>query len=124
LEPVDVCVMKRADLQKLLIKYPVISLKLLSEFSNRLGEAEKQTTRFATEKVETRIALFLTECVEENDLPMEFILPMSKKNLASYLGTTPETISRKLYELEEAGLIKNKAHNGIEILNLEGLLLV
>lgn len=30
-------------------------------------------------------------------------LPMSKKDLASYLGTTPETISRKLAELQEQG---------------------
>ena len=49
---------------------------------------------------------------------------MSKKDIASYLGTTPETISRKLLELEELGYIKQKAKKRIEILDLEGLYLI
>ena len=105
----DVCMISRNDLQEFLLKYPTISLKILSEFSNRLETSEKQTTRFATEKVDTRLALFLAECMESGDVPMEIELPMSKKDLASYLGTTPETISRKLADLENEGCIKQKS---------------
>jgi len=119
----EVCMMKRAHLQALLLKYPSISLKILTEFSNRLEETEKQTARVATEAVETRIALFLADCLEIEE-SREIILPMSKKDLASYLGTTPETISRKLTELEQQGLIKQKPHKKIEILDLDGLFLV
>lgn len=120
----DVCMISRNDLQEFLLKYPTISLKILSEFSNRLETSEKQTTRFATEKVETRLALFLAECLESGDGPVEIELPMSKKDLASYLGTTPETISRKLADLEDEGYIKQKTSRKIEILDLDGLLLV
>lgn len=120
----DVCMISRKDLQEFLLKYPTISLKILSEFSNRLETSEKQTTRFATEKVDTRLALFLAECLEGGDGPMEIELPMSKKDLASYLGTTPETISRKLADLEDEGYIKQKTSRKIEILDLDGLLLV
>lgn len=120
-----VCMIKRADLQAFLVKYPTISLKILTEFSTRLGQSEKQTTRFATEKVETRIALFLAECTTgDGSTSEEIILPMSKKDLASYLGSTPETISRKLADLEDAGLIRQKAHRKMEIIDLDGLLLV
>jgi len=49
---------------------------------------------------------------------------MSKKDLASYLGTTPETISRKFNELEDKGLIKQLTHKQIKIIDLDGLLLV
>ncbi|MDO5795189.1 MAG: helix-turn-helix domain-containing protein [Turicibacter sp.] len=49
---------------------------------------------------------------------------MSKKDLASYLGTTPETISRTLADFEEAGYIKQKRNRKIEILDLDGLLLI
>ncbi|MEH7098056.1 Crp/Fnr family transcriptional regulator [Neobacillus vireti] len=118
-----VCTIHQADLQDLLLKYPSISLKILAEFSKRLDQSEKQTTRFATEKVETRLALFLVECLKESQTE-EFILPMSKKNLASFLGTTPETISRKLAEFEAQGLIKQKPHKRIEIVNLDELLLI
>lgn len=123
MEETWVCMVKQADLQALLLKYPSISIKLLNEFSNRLDQSEKQTTRFATEKVETRIALFLVEHAEETK-SLLVKLPMSRKDLASYLGTTPETISRKLLELEEAGLIMQKPKKVIEILDLEGLMLV
>lgn len=124
MDETQLCVIKRHDLQELLLKYPSISLKILSEFSKRLEQSEMQTTRFATEKVETRIALFLAECLDKKGLSKEFALPMSKKDLASYLGTTPETISRKLSELEDSGLIKQKANKIIKIIDLDGLLLI
>ncbi|MBO1003666.1 Crp/Fnr family transcriptional regulator [Pseudogracilibacillus auburnensis] len=119
----QICLIKRDELHKLLVKYPTISLKILTEFSNRLDTSEKQTTRFATERVETRIALFLAECVESEKGTM-IELPMSKKNVASYLGTTPETLSRRLSEFEAEGLIKQKGQRKIEILDLDGLLLM
>ncbi|MGI6731652.1 MAG: Crp/Fnr family transcriptional regulator [Anaerovoracaceae bacterium] len=119
----EVCMITRSDLQEFLLKYPSISLRILAEFSNRLDEAETQTTRFATEKVEARIAFFLAECIEEQE-SSEITLPMAKKDLASYLGTTPETISRKLAELEDSGYIRQNSGRKIEILDLEGLLLV
>lgn len=118
----SVCMIKRSDLQTLLTKYPSISMNILKAFSNRLEQSEKQTTLFATEKIETRIALFLTQCLEEAS--NEVTLPMSKRDLASYLGTTPETLSRRLTQLEQRGLIKRKSNKIIEILNLDELLLV
>lgn len=118
----SVCMIKRSDLQTLLTKYPSISMNILKAFSNRLEQSEKQTTLFATEKIETRIALFLTQCLE--DASSEVTLPMSKRDLASYLGTTPETLSRRLTQLEQRGLIKRKSNKIIEILNLDELLLV
>jgi CRP-like cAMP-binding protein len=123
MEDTEVCMINRRDLQDFLIRYPSISLKILSEFSRRLEKSEVQTTRVSTEKVETRIAQYLAECVENNK-SMEFLLPMSKKDLASYLGTTPETISRKLAELEDAGYIAQKTSRKIVVLDLDGLLLI
>ena len=119
-----VCLIKREDLQQFLIKYPTISLKILTEFSSRLDKSEKQTTRFATESVETRIALFLAESVEsDKDEPQTITLPMTKKDLASYLGTTPETISRKLAEFEDVGYIQQLPKGQIKINDLDGMLL-
>lgn len=117
-EETMVCIIERDDLHSLLLQYPSIALRLLSEFSKRLESVERQTTWFGTETVERRIALYLLECAEQGLL---FTLPMSKKDLASFLGTTPETISRKLREFEEAGWIKQRPHRQIEILDQSAL---
>ncbi len=120
-----ICVIRRSDFQQILLSYPSISLKVLAEFSNRLEASEKQAARFSTEKVETRIAMYLVKSVQDENLEKSaFTLPMSKKDLASYLGTTPETISRKFNDLEEKGYIKQVSHKTIEIIDLDGLLLI
>ncbi len=124
LEDTEICKIKREDLQGLLLKYPVISLKILEEFSQRLLQSERQASRYATEKVESRLAMYLAETMDEQGGDYSLKLPMTKKDLASYLGTTPESISRKLLELEEMNLIKQGQNGCIEILDLDGLLLV
>jgi len=120
LEDTRICSIRREDLQKLLLKYPTISMEILSEFSKRLDAQERQTATIATEKVETRIALYLIDLMdEEKENP--FTLPMMKKDLASLLGTTPETISRKFLEFEERGLMLSLPQNRIRIIDREGL---
>ena len=120
----SICLINRDDLQQFLMKYPSISLRILSEFSNRLEQTEKQTARFAMEKVETRIALFFADCMDKESKSNAIELPMSRKDLASYLGTTPETLSRKITELEKDGYIKQRSNKIIEIIDLDELLLV
>lgn len=48
---------------------------------------------------------------------------MARKDIAAYLGTTPETVSRKFKELEEAGLILQLPRREIEVLDLDALLM-
>jgi len=124
MEDTDVCMINRDDLQNFLLKYPTIALQILTEFSERLSKSERQAARVATERVETRIALYLAECVKDQGNSMTIVLPMSRKDLASYLGTTPETISRKLTDLEAQGFILQMSGRKIKILDLDGLLLI
>ena len=65
MEPVELCVMSRDDFQQFILKYPAISLKVLSEFSRRLAKTEKQAANIAMETVETRIAMYLAEIADE-----------------------------------------------------------
>ncbi|WP_225417801.1 helix-turn-helix domain-containing protein [Loigolactobacillus backii] len=69
------------------------------------------------------MALYLLDTADA-DKTDEFKLPMKKKELATYLGTTPETISRKLTAFEEAGYIKQIPQRMIQIRNRDGLLFV
>ncbi|WP_027107988.1 Crp/Fnr family transcriptional regulator [Lacticigenium naphthae] len=109
------CVIHQKDIYSLLQKYPSISLKILEEFSSRLAESEKNSASFTSQSVERRIAIYLLELMDEGNYYLQ--LPMSRKDLASYLGTTPETFSRKLKKFEEAGWIKQITKKEIRVLN-------
>lgn len=124
LQKTEVCLIHQKDLQQYLTEYPEIAIKILSEMSRRLKESEKQTARVAIESVETRIISFLANLVDEDagNSPV-VVLPMTKKDLASYLGTTPETISRKFTHFEQLGLIEQLPKRKIKIPDLDKLLL-
>jgi len=122
MEPVELCVMSRNIFQEFLLKYPAIALKVLTEFSTRLAHTEKQSANIAMESTDTRIAMYLSEQVEEQK-SKRLTLPMSRKDLASHLGTSPETVSRKLTEFEDSGWIKQTTQRDIQIVDLDALLL-
>ncbi|VDG21287.1 Crp/Fnr family transcriptional regulator [Lactiplantibacillus mudanjiangensis] len=123
LVPTDICRIRRQDFQQLMQSYPSISINVLNVFGKRLAQLEKQTTRTATESVEARLATYLTETAASLKVST-FKLPLKKKDLATFLGTTPETISRKLTRFEQQGFITQKPGKLIQINDADQLLLV
>jgi CRP/FNR family transcriptional regulator len=118
-----ICVISRQDLQELLKEYPEIAMKIMQAMSERLSQSEKQTASVATESVVNRIIYYLedlTSDASEDDVTIT--LPMARKDIASYLGTTPETLSRRFKGLEEKGLIEQLPKNTIRIPSVEELL--
>src|SRR5690625_474258 len=98
-------------------------MKILSSMSDRLQQSERQTASVATEPVVNRIIYYL-ESLAGDDFEEEVTvaLPMTRKDLSSYLGTTPETLSRKFKELENKALIEQRPKNEIYIPDMEDLL--
>lgn len=120
----SICLIKQADLLAYLTEFPQISLKIISEMTSRLKESEKQRAQVSTETVESRVISFLLDCLDKDSGDSPTIkLPASKKDLASYLGTTPETLSRKFAVLEQEELIELLPKNHIKIKDLDQLLL-
>ncbi|RYG74193.1 Crp/Fnr family transcriptional regulator [Lentibacillus lipolyticus] len=121
MEPTEICAIHKSDMQALLEEKPAISLKLLEESSRRLKEAEKNLERLSSLDVEKRLASYLTE-LAENENSLKVKLPMSKKDLASYIGSTQETLSRRLTKFEEKGFIKQTGQRHISIVDMDSLL--
>ena len=121
-----ICQIRQEDFQQLLSDYPAVSMKLLQEMSKRLEVSEKQTAKVAVDQVGSRLAIYLVEQVPkanaESQGPVIVSLGMSRKDIASFLGTTPETISRKFRELEEEGLIEQLSLGKVRIHDLDDLL--
>ena len=121
IEKSEICAIHRDDIQELMKTHPTIPLKILSEFSERLDETEYLVGQLSARDVETRTASYLVKLAEDTNT-LNVILPMSKKDLASYLGTTQETISRRLSYFQTEGWIKQVGHRKINILDLDALL--
>lgn len=119
LQKTEVCVLRQADFQGLLMKYPQISLKLLEINAEKTTGVEQQTQFLLMEKVEERLGKYLLDLVKAAGKP-EVQIPMKMKELAAYLGTTPETLSRKLKLLQEEGYIQRKGTQ-VTVLDGEGL---
>ena len=118
LEESSMCVIDGSALKPLLGKYPMIALKILEELSQRLEQTEKLLEDISLHSVERRLAQVLLDLGSEAG---EIELEMSKRDLASQIGTTSETLSRRLTSFQELGFIEQIGQRRIVILDREGL---
>ncbi len=116
---VHACFIKREAFLQLLLDYPSISLKLLEEYSRRMIRASHQATANMSESVMSRLAAYLLELSSAEE-SAGFTLPMQMKELSNFLSTSPETLSRRVKQLVNEGLIE-KSGRKITILDADGL---
>lgn len=118
LEPTTVCIVDGEEINNLIEKRPSIALKIIKEISIRLEEAENQIRSLATMDVEQRLADNLLKMTDDNNF---IYLTISKKDLASQIGMSQETLSRKLKSFQDRGWIEQEGQRKIRILNKEAL---
>lgn len=119
----DVCQISRQDFQKLMQETPELAVNMVNALGRRVAQLEQQTTEVTTSSVESRLANYLLETSAGLDETV-FTLPLKKKDIATYLGTTPETISRKLTSLAKQGMIQKISNNEFKILNADRLMMI
>lgn len=102
-EETKACLLSRKDFKNLLLAKPELSLKLLEMTARRMKDLEDQACFLLMEDVGERLSTWLLAHSEGRS---EITVPMKWKDLAEYLGTTPETLSRKLKKLENEGVIR------------------
>ena len=104
----------------LISRNPSLAMKMLAVLSMRLRQFAVQIENLSLKEVPGRLASYLMFLTNEQDNAEVVILPISKGQLASVLGTIPETLSRIFARMTGQGLI---AVNGreIRILDLVGL---
>lgn len=113
-----ICIIDERDFKNLLKKYPLISFKIMEELSERLERAESLIENINLSSVEKRLADILLEL---SDRDGRVNLNLSKKDLASQIGMSSETLSRKLSAFQELGIIRLKGQRNIDILNFSAL---
>lgn len=118
IEKANMCIIDGDKLKELMGKYPSITFKVMEELSKRLEKAENLIENINHYSVEKRLSQALLELSDEHG---RINLKMSKKDLASNIGMSQETLSRKLSAFEELGIIDLIGHRKIIILNKAAL---
>jgi CRP/FNR family transcriptional regulator len=118
LEEGTMCVIAGDRLRGLMGRYPQIAFKILEELSRRLERTEQLLENISLHSAERRLAAALLEMSEGS---LEIRLSLSKGDLASQLGMTQETLSRRLTAFEGLGLIEQVGQRSIRLLDREEL---
>ena len=122
LEDSRMCVFDHTDLSALLRDYPDVGLRMLRTLSDRLASVERLLAAITSSDVSARIAAYLLDLPGSirDGVPTVW-LPLAKYEIASYLGTTPETLSRRLAALSASGVIELHGRRDVTILDIDGL---
>lgn len=110
----------RTDFVELITKNPSLALNMLSVLSMRLRQFTVQIESLSLKEVPGRLAAYLIYLAEEQRAADRVTLPVSKAQLASLLGTIPETLSRIFSKMSDQELIRVDGRE-IALLDQQGL---
>jgi CRP/FNR family transcriptional regulator, cyclic AMP receptor protein len=103
------------DVRALLARHPEISLKLVAGLVRRLRAANVRLSRQSFQTVPSRVAGILAQLSREaqdeggreGEPEEEVTIQMNQTDLAQLAGTSRESVSRFLAELERAGVVRS-----------------
>ncbi len=110
----------RTVFTELIAKNPSLCLNMLAVLSMRLRQFTVQVENLSLKEVPGRLAAYLLYLAQEQEAEDIVSLPISKGQLASLLGTIPETLSRILTKMSNNGLI-DVSRGEIKLLDYDGL---
>jgi len=120
-----VCRFNRTDLAKATQELPKIEHRLLEMATADISSAQEHITMLgqgsAVEKVASFLLMLSRKAAERGGTRNPVHLPMTREDIADYLGLAFETVSRCFARLESEGLIAVESVRVIRIKSAEGL---
>jgi CRP/FNR family nitrogen fixation transcriptional regulator len=108
-------VVRRSSVAAAANQQPAMLERLWTQTMLQLMRAEDHMLLLGRKHAQERTATFLLDMAER--LSEDFELPMSRRDIADYLGLTVETVSRTFTQLEQDRLIAMPTSRHIVILN-------
>lgn len=115
------CRLDRAQLERLLQRYPQLEHRMLHLCMEELNETQEHLVTVGRRSAEARVATFLIILGEaarrrgRSDRLLD--MPMTRADIADFLGLTLETVSRTLTAFRKRGWIREPAHQRVELLD-------
>ena len=116
--PVDLVLLPASEFRKKLDRTPEFRNFVFNGFADRLSAMMQRTMELVSHSVDQRLAAALVEYTKRgsDDASIE----LTHEQLAIEIGTSREVITRRLAQMEKAGLVK-RLRGRIEVLDLPGL---
>lgn len=122
----QLCKFSRGRFDSFVEEHPEMERELYRVAAHELAAAQQQMVLLGRKTAAERLASFFLALLDRAERASgaseRFVkLPMSRSDIADYLGLTKETVSRVLAMLKKRRLIRLEALDVIEILDREGL---
>ncbi len=113
----QICIMRRSDLEHLIMQRPQVALRMLEITGRRLRDAEIRLEDLAFKSIPARIASLLLRLADKED---GVLSGYTHQDFAEMVGTYRETATQVLNDLKSKGLI-DIGRKRITIRDWEGL---
>lgn len=126
LEPTELWWFSREAFDRFVSNHPRVEHELYRLAAHELAAAQQQMVLLGRKSAAERLASFFLSLLERAERTSGvnetgFDLPMSRLDIADYLGLTKETVSRMLADLRNRRLIRLKTQNHVEVVDRAGL---
>lgn len=124
---VELCVVPRPALERLIAETPHLEHRLMQQTLRELDEARDWMVTLGRKTASEKVASFLllvalhTDPDHDEGEPARFDLPLTRGDIADFLGLTIETVSRQLSRMRAAGIIRIEGLRSVEVLDLDRL---
>lgn len=106
----ELCRFPRYHFDTLAEQHPQLERRLYALAAHELAAARQQVVLLGRKTAAERVISFLLmlgrRCAQEDRMAQEIAVPMSRNDIADYLGLRIETVSREFSALKSAGLIQ------------------
>lgn len=123
--PVTMCRFQRTELERLMEEIPTLERRMFARATEELYLMQEQIVLLGRKSAAERVASFLrglSTRQEKRHLPANpVIVPMTRTDIADYLGLTTETVSRTITQFKSKGLISVENASRIRIVDTDQL---
>ncbi len=120
--PVTVCRCPRRQLERAFAEFPGVERQFLNAINRELAAAQDQMVLLGRKTAHERLASFLLSLSRlQTNGDNSIDLPMTRTDIADYLGLTMETVSRVFTVLKASGCIAANGSSKVYILDSDAL---
>lgn len=116
-----VLAIKRSTLASLAQTDAIVARELWQMTARALDHVHDQMILLGRSSAQERVASFLIEMANRSVNQAEFDIPMSRQDIADYLGLTIETVSRTFSSMERSALIELPSSRKVRLKNRAAL---